>query len=191
MASNPLLKWTVEQYLAYEEESSIKHEYIDGEIYAMSGGTGNHSLIKVNCVFSLRGKTLDSPCRVYDSDMKIKISDTKFVYPDFSVVCGDVQYADDKDTQLINPTLVAEVISDSSEKYDKVTKSEFYRSLPSLKYYLIIDQNRIHVQLYTLQDNGWLLQEFTGENKIIALEHIDVKLPLREIYRDIEFGEES
>ena len=188
MASNPISrKWTVEEYLAYEGDMQFRYEYIDGEIYAMSGGTSNHSLIKVNCVTEFNIKTRDKSCRVYDSDMKVKVSDTKFVYPDFSVVCGERKFDDEKRSILTNPTLVAEVISDSSEKYDKVTKSEFYRSLPSLKYYLIIDQDRIHVQLYTLQANGWLLQEFTGENKIIALEHIDVKLPLREIYRDIEF----
>ncbi len=191
MASNPTYqhKWTVEEYLAYEEESGIRHEYIDGEIYAMTGGTPDHSGIAANGVGELRNQLRGKPCRVFTSDLKVKVSEIKYLYPDFSVICGDIQYADEKKVMVTNPILVAEVISDSSEKYDKVTKNEYYRSLPSLNYYLIIDQNRVHVQLYTLQDNGWLLQEYTQREQSIPLDAIDVTLSVDELYLDVEFDD--
>jgi Uma2 family endonuclease len=193
MASNPNYhqKWAVEEYLAYEDETDIRHEYIDGEIYAMSGGTENHSGICANGIAELGNQTRGKPCRVHASDMKVKVSETKYLYPDFSVVCGEAQFADEKRTLLTNPILMAEVISDSSEKYDKITKNEYYRSLSSLKYYLIIDQSRVHVQLYTVQGEGWLLQEFTRREQSISLDAIDVTLSLSELYLDVEFDDTS
>ena len=191
MASNPNYqhKWTVEEYLAYEEEVGIRHEYIDGEIYAMTGGTPDHSGIAANGVGELRSQLRGKSCRVFTSDLKVKVSEIKYLYPDFSVICGDIQFADEKKIMVTNPILVAEVISDTSEKYDKITKSEYYRSIPSLNYYLIIDQNRVHVQVYTLQDNGWLLQEFTQREQSIPLDVIDVTLSVDELYLDVEFSD--
>ena len=191
MATNPNYphKWTVEEYLAYEAESDIRYEYIDGEIYAMAGGTENHSKIGLNCASALLVQTRGKPCRPHASDLKVKVNEIKYLYPDFSVVCGEAQFADEKRTLLTNPTLVAEVISDSSEKYDKITKNEYYRSLSSLVYYLIIDQSRVHIQLYTLQDKGWLLQEFTRREQSIILDVIDVTLSVDEIYLDVEFDD--
>ena len=96
MASDPVKRrWTVEEYLAYEVETGIKHEYIDGEIYAMSGGSGDHALIMMNCGAELNLQLRGSQCRVYSSDLKVKISATKYVYPDLSVVCGDAEYTDE------------------------------------------------------------------------------------------------
>jgi len=191
MATNPNYphKWTVEEYLAYEEESGIRHEYIDGEIYAMTGGTPDHSGIAANGVGELRSQLRGKPCRVFTSDLKVKVSEIKYLYPDFSVICGDIQFADEKQIMVTNPILVAEVVSDSSEKYDKITENEYYRSLSSLVYYLIIDQSRVHIQLYTLQDKGWLLQEFTRREQLITLDVIDVTLSVDEIYLDVEFGD--
>jgi len=191
MATNPNYphKWTVEEYLAYEEESGIRHEYIDGEIYAMTGGTPDHSGIAANGVGELRSQLRGKPCRVFTSDLKVKVSEIKYLYPDFSVICGDIQFADEKQIMVTNPILVAEVVSDSSEKYDKITENEYYRSLSSLVYYLIIDQSRVHIQLYTLQDKGWLLQEFTRREQSIILDVIDVTLSVDEIYLDVEFDD--
>jgi len=188
MASNPHHYWTVEAYLEYEQEQGMKYEYIDGKIYAMSGGTDNHSYIAVNCMTALRIQTRGSSCRVHNSEMKVKIREKKFVYPDFSVVCGEPQYADEKRTQLINPTLVAEVTSDSSEAYDKGTKSTYYRQLSSLQYYLIVDQKQVEVQLLTRQNEGWFLQDFTDMSDIVSLPMFSVTLPLETIYEDIIFN---
>lgn len=179
--------WTVEEYLAYEQETGIKHEYIDGEIFAMSGGTDNHSEIAVNCTIELsvplRGR---AGCRRFNSDMKVKISERKYVYPDFSIVCGKAEFSDDAHAMLTNPTLVAEVTSDSSKSYDKIKKAEFYRSLTSLQIYLIIDQDRPHAELYVRQEKVWIFQEFNSLEDVIPLDVIGCTLPMSEVYRDIE-----
>ena len=181
-------KWTFEEYLAYEEETGIKHEYIDGEIYAMTGGTKKHSVMATNCTTEIGVQLRDSDCYVASSDMRVQISPTKFVYPDFLVVCGQDEFMDDKEVTLLNPTLVAEFISDSSEKYDKGLKSEYYRSIESLQHYLIVDQNRVYVQLYTRgNDDKWIFQEFNQHDTMIPLEAIGVELPVDEVYRGFIF----
>jgi len=188
MTNNPVPhKWSVDEYMAYQEGTGIKHEYVDGEIYAMSGGTENHSLVATNTIAELSIQLRGSSCRVHSSDMQIKVGDLKYLYPDLSVICGKSIFADESHTLLANPTLVCEVMSPSSENYDKGLKGEFYRSLSSLKYYLVLSQNRVYAQLYSLRDDGWLLQEFTKRDDVLSLDMIGVKLPLSEIYRDIEF----
>ena len=192
MVSNPIQrKWTIEEYLAYEEETGIKYEYIDGEIYAMAGGTKNHSFITGNTFIAVGGRLQGSSCRTHTSDMRVRITDAKFVYPDFSVVCGDDKYSDDKEMTLINPTLCVEVMSPSSAGYDQGMKSNYYRSLPSLQHYLIIDQDQIFVKLYTRQADGWLLKEYRDLEATIPLKAIEINLPVSEIYRDIMFDSAS
>jgi len=187
MAMEPVKrKWTVQEYLDYEQETGIKHEYIDGEIYAMSGGTRRHSMIAVNCTAYLLGQLRDSSCSVLNSDMRNKISDLKYVYPDFSVVCGQAHFSDQNETMLTNPTLVAEVISPSSKSYDLGTKAEFYRSLGSLKAYLLIDQDRAYVQLYTRRQGEWLFTEYASLDEVVPLDAIGCTLPLSEIYRNVD-----
>lgn len=181
--------WTVETYLAYEQESGIKHEYIDGEIFAMAGGLDKHSLIKTNCVIELGLQLRGKSCRLYDSDMKVEISDIKYVYPDFTVACGEAKFDDEAHTMLVNPTLVAEVTSPSTESYDVLTKANFYRNLPSVQAYLIIDQEKVHAQLFTRQGKGWFFQEFSSHDEKILLDVIACTLPVSEVYRDINFPE--
>ena len=187
MASNPLpQKWTVEEYLAYEEEMDTRYEYIDGEVVAMSGGTDKHSLIIANITGSLWQPLRKSPCRVYSSDMRIKVSQSKYLYPDLSVVCGQAQFDEDNHTTLTNPTLVIEVTSPSSESYDKGIKAEYYRNLPSVKAYLVIDQHQMKAQLFLRQTDSWLLTQYDELKQSIPLPFVDYNLPLRDIYFDIE-----
>lgn len=192
MATNPVpRKWTVEEYLAYEQETDIRHEYIDGEIYAMSGGTKKHAVIGAHCTRVIGNQVLDSDCYVTNSEMRVQISQTKYVYPDFVAVCGQDEFTDDNEVTLINPTVVGEVVSDSSEKYDIGLKSQFYRSLPSLQHYVIIYQHKLLVQVYTRNNDEWRFKEFNKLDAVVSLDAIGVKLPLREIYRDIEFDDNS
>ena len=184
-------KWTFEEYVTYEEETRIKHEYIDGEIYAMSGGTRKHAVISANCTRVIGNQILDSECYVTNSEMRVQIDPSKFVYPDFVVVCGEGEFIEENEVTLLNPTLVAEVLSDSSEKYDRGIKSQYYRSLPSLQHYLIVDQSQVQVELYTRQEGDWLIQDFNQLDMAISLEAIGVELPVSEVYRGIEFGEEK
>lgn len=186
MVSERLPKYmSVQEYLAYEQETGIKHEYIDGEIFAIDDCSDKHSSICVNCTSELRTQLRNKSCRAFTSDMKVKITDIKYVYPDFSVVCGEATFADDKRTMLTNPILVAEVISPSTADYDRGAKADFYRSLPSVEAYLLLDQERPFAQLYTRHEDGWLLREFTGLDSTIPLDEIDCELSLREAYLDV------
>ena len=189
MAMEPVKrKWTVQEYLDYEQETGIKHEYIYGEIFAMTGGSRTHSRLKVNCVTALDVKLRDGDCDVFDSDMRVKINDLKYIYPDFSVVCGEPRFSDDKETMLINPTLVAEVMSPSSKGYDSHAKAHDYRSLESVQLYMLIDQDRAYVQLYRRRESEWLFTEYTKLSEVVALDAIGCVLRLSEIYRNVDIA---
>lgn len=186
MASDPVKRrWTVEEYLAYEVETGIKHEYIDGEIYAMSGGSGDHALIMMNCGAELNLQLRGSQCRVYSSDLKVKISDSKYVYPDLSVVCNEAEYADDQRSILLNPIMVVEVVSPSSASYDRGSKLDFYRSVSSIQAYLILEQATAKAHLYSRENDKWLFQSFSGLETVVPLPLIDCQLAMDEVYRGV------
>ncbi len=180
-------KWTIDEWLAYEEETHTRYEYINGDIYAMSGGTEEHNIISGNIFGELRNQLRDSSCHTFNPDMRVKINDEKFVYPDVSVVCGKRDYADEKRTMLINPILVVEVFSPTSTQYDFVTKAEYYKSLPSVQAYLLVDQSRVYTQLQVRSHDAWTVYEFTQLDDVIPLTMINCKLPLSEVYLDINF----
>ncbi len=188
MATEPVRrKWTVDEYLAYEQETGIKHEYIDGEIYAMTGGTGRHGLIASNMGGALYQRLRDNPCRAYSSDVKIHISNTKFVYPGVSVVCGEAQFADDEQSRLTNPVMIVEVLSPSTADYDRGQKFDFYKSVTSVQHYLLLEQNTLLARLYTRRDKGWFLQEFTDSDDELPLNALEITVPLRDVYLDVVF----
>ena len=186
MVLEAIRQMTVAEYLVFEEGSEIKHEYIDGEIYPMPGVTKKHDNIVINCIVALGILLRSSHCQIYTSDMRVRISVTRYVYPDFSVVCNGVKTADNT-TNILNPTLVAEVTSPSSIDYDRGLKREFYQSVDSMQIYLIIDQDRPFVELHTRQDAGWTLREFSGLDASLPLDTIGCQLPLAEIYHQVEF----
>ena len=185
-----VLQMSVAEYLAFEEDSEIKHEYIDGEAYPMTGGTLNHSRIAMNTAFGIRSRMNRSGCEVLNSDMRVRVSPTRYVYPDLSVVCGNAKTADNA-TNLLNPILVAEVTSPSTIDSDRVIKRDFYQTVQSIQAYLVIDQHRLLVELYTRQEDGWLLQRFADLDAVIPLTHLDCELPLADIYHGIQFEQED
>ena len=180
---------TVAEYLAFEEDSDIKNEYIDGEIYPMTGGTGNHSSITINTILAIGIQLRSSNCSLHSSDMRVKVGVSRYVYPDLSAVCGEARYDDNTHTTLINPVLVVEVTSPSSIEYDRAMKREYYEAVESLEVFLVIDQHRVFVELFTLTELGWHLQCFSDLKEDVPLEALDCNLPLREIYRGIVFDE--
>ena len=186
MVANYRPKWTVAEYLAYEGDSEFKHEYIDGEIYAMTGGTGNHSEIKMNTAIAIGRQLDDSNCSLRNSDMRVRVSPSRYVYPDMSAVCGKASY-DDNSTTLLNPILVVEVTSPSSMDYDRLAKRHYYQAVPSIQGVLIIDQHRVFAELHTRKPDGWLWQQFSDLDAVIPLEMLDCTLPLAQVYRGILF----
>ena len=189
MATNPTSHWTVDEYLVYEAEADIKHEYIDGEIFAMSGGTDNHSVMSANTIIAIGRQLDDSDCLIRSSDMRVKISDTKYVYPELSIVCGEPSYDDDNPTILTNPVFVVEITSPSSINYDRITKRDYYFSLSSLQGYLILDQHRIFAELYRRREAGWYLQTFKNIDEDVPLDMLGCTLTLSQVYRGIAFND--
>ena len=177
-------QWTVEQYLALEAESEIKHEYIDGEIFPMTGGTLNHDEIIMNLTLALGAQLVDSNCRLHTSHMRVGLSPTRYVYPDLSAVCGEAQ-TDDGATTLLNPVLVVEVTSPSSIERDHVRKLELYGAVPSIQGYLILDQERVFAQWNLRSVSGWHTRQFTDPTDEIELEPLGCALRLGPLYRGV------
>lgn len=189
MVTNVKPRLTVQEYLDWEAKNEIKHEYIDGDVYAMSGGSGKHSRIAANATIAIGRQLGSSICAIHTSDMKVKVDETRYVYPDLSAVCGKEQFEDKSETTLLNPVLVVEVTSPSSIERDRIAKRDFYREVPSIQGYLVIDQHRVRAELYTRAEVGWLLQVYTDPADLIPLTMLNCELPLAEVYRGISFEE--
>lgn len=180
------MRMTEEEYLAFERASDEKHEFADGEIFAMSGGKGPHANVAANIIgalaFVLRGRS----CRVYTSDMRVHIPISgRFVYPDASVVCGRPQYKDEQIDTLLNPRVIVEILSPSTEAYDRGDKFENYQSLASLKHYIMAAQDKPRIEVYTRQDDGsWHFRVFLAGTSI-ALSSPECTLDVDQIYAGV------
>ena len=182
---------TPQEYLARERRAEFKSEYFQGEMFAMAGASYAHTLIKDNFAGEARSLFKGGPCRVLTSDMRVKIPATGlYTYPDVAIICDDPQFEDDTFDTLLNPKVLVEVLSDSTEKYDRGTKFRHYRKIPSLQEVVLIAQDRPMVERFVRQPEGdWLLTEFGEIGQDFAFATIPVKIPLAEIYRDVEFPE--
>ena len=180
-----IVKWTLGEFLSFEETAQIKHQLVAGRIYNMAGGTRNHSRITSNIIGQTYLRLRESGCGINTSDMLVRIDEHNAVYPDMSVVCGDDNYSDDRELALLNPTVVVEVTSPSTMEDDRGWKLDLYKSLPSLRACLIIDQQRIFAELHTRADDGWLLQTFDSLNDRIPLAALHIELPMALVYADV------
>lgn len=188
MALQTQPKLTVEDYLAIERSTEQKSEYLNGEMFAMGGASRQHNLIVTNTVRELSVQLKKRPCKVYANDMRVKVSSTGlYTYPDLVVVCGEERFDDHQKDTLLNPTVIVEVLSDSTEGYDRGEKFEHYRKLESLSDYLLIAQKKYHVECYQRRpDNRWLLTETNDLRDSVRLTSIDCELALAEIYDKVE-----
>jgi Uma2 family endonuclease len=185
----PQYRYTVEQYLAFERGSPTKHEYYDGNIYAMTGASRRHVLIVTNLISSLATRLRDRPCEVYGTDMRLKVRETGlYTYPDVAVACGEPQFEDREVDTLLNPQVVIEVLSKSTRDYDLSGKFEHYVNVASLGDYVLISQDDCHVEHRVRQsDNSWITSEHRRPDAVVVLSSIGCELPLSEIYRRIRF----
>ena len=188
MSLQPKTRFTPEEYLALERKAECKSEYFNGEIFAMSGATPQHVLIVTNVVSELRGQLKSRPCTVYSTDLRLKVSATGlYTYPDVIVVCGEPQFNDDHKDTLLNPTLIVEVLSESTKDYDRGGKFEQYRMLESFIEYVLIAQDKHHVEYFVRQpDNRWLLSETNRLEDNLELTSIGCNLALTEVYDKVE-----
>ena len=189
MAALPKVQLSPEEYLALDRAASTKSEYIDGEIVAMAGASLEHNLIVANVVGSLWGQLRGRSCGIVPSDMRVFVPATgNYVFPDATVVCGSPQLADRHHDILLNPTLIVEVLSDSTEAYDRGGKFAGYRSIPSLQEYLLVAQDKRLLERYVRQPNGdWTLTEFSRPDAVVGLVSVGCQLPLAEVYDRVTF----
>jgi len=183
--------YTAEEYLALERTAEYKSELINGVIYAMTGATLKHTTITGNVLALLHTQLRGGPCRPLALDIRVKISDTgAYVYPDVVVVCGEVELEDDMHDTLLNPTLIVEVLSPSTEAFDRGAKFGHYRQLPSLQEYMLIAQDRVCVEHFARQQDGWLLTVAEALEDTVQLPAIACKLLVSEVYERVEFEEQ-
>lgn len=189
MASNPVQKLTEEQYLAIERAAETKSEFYNGEMFAMSGATFAHVKLSTNMLFELVLGLGDGPCQAYGPDLRIRVRPKGlYTYPDASVVCGEPILADNRKDTLLNPAVVVEVLSPSTEKYDRGTKFVHYRQVASLQDFILVSQDALLVEHYTRQsDETWTIRTHTRLDDELRIDSIGVSIPMPRIYRGIEF----
>ena len=180
---------SVEEYLAFERAADTKHEYDDGEIIAIAGASRKHNLVGGNTFRHLAKQLEGKPCEIYITEMRVRVAPTKYVYPDVVVVCGEPQFADEEFDILLNPTVVIEVLSPSTESRDRGDKLQYYGALESVRDYLLIDQDRIRIDHYVKQSpNEWNLHVYTEAEDEIEIASIGCKLSVAAIYARVKFS---
>lgn len=198
MASVPTTCLTTEQYLARERQADFKSQFFRGECFAMAGASARHNLIVANCITCLNNQLKDRPCLVYPSDLKLEVQELGLItYPDLSVVCGPPEFGYDRGDVLRNPVVLVEVLSESTESYDRGVKFDHYRRLPSLRHYVLVSQDHAAVDVFSwspatdVSPAGWLLTYSRSLSESVALPAIGCHLPLAEVYAKVEPLEES
>ena len=180
-------KWTEAEYLYFERASNVKHEFVDGVVIAMAGASREHNLLSGNTFASLHAQLRKRPCEVFQADLRVKFG-TTHSYPDGVAVCGERKMLDDKGDTLLNPTLIIEVLSPSTEQYDRVSKRYEYQKLDSLQDYILIAQDRIHIEHYRRQaDRTWQFYETKEADAVIDIPSIGCTLNVADIYEKVTF----
>jgi len=190
MAAVPQQSISAAEYLAFERGSTQRHEYFRGRIVALAGASEAHNLIVGNVFAALHSQLRRRPCRVYPSDMRVKVEQTGlYTYPDVLVVCGAPCFEDARRDTLLNPIVLVEVLSPSTESYDRWKKVQHYRTIESLAAYLLIAQDERQIERYLRQPGGqWLLSEFSASDAQIELDPIGCALALAEVYEKTDLA---
>ena len=184
------IRFTPQEYLALERKSETRSEFYNGEIFAMSGASREHNLIAGNLFRDIGNQLEDRPCETYVNDIRVLIEATGlYTYPDVVVVCGEPRFQDREVDTLLNPTVLVEVLSPTTEAYDRGAKFRHYRRISSLREFVLISQDRMMVERYTRQGNDWVLSDLTDPDQVLKLESIGCQIPLGRIYAKIKFPE--
>ena len=190
MATQPKTFLTPEQYLEIERKADFKSEYYKGEMFAMAGARWAHNRVVANLVASLHQQLRSRPCQTVPGDMRVRINTTGlYTYPDAIVVCGEPLFLDDTRDTLLNPGVIVEVLSPSTEAYDRGRKFEHYRSVESVAEYLLVSSERVSAELYTRQPDGrWLLATASRMEDSLDLQSVGAHLSLADLYEKVDFS---
>ena len=173
---------TYAEYAALERASEEKHEYLAGEVFAMAGAKRAHNLIAGNVVTILNNQLRERPCLVFPSDMRVRTRDEVGTYPDVSVLCGRPEFVDAGEDDLLNPTLIVEVLSESTERYDRGVKFEHYQSIPSFREYVLASSTRARIEVFTrVDERTWSVRAY-GPGETAPLSSLAVGLPVDDVY---------
>ena len=185
----PTHRLTEAEYLALERAAvGVKSEFYDGEMFAMSGATRGHSRISTNLAVEFGNKLRGHRCQPFNADLRVKIEASGlYTYPDLSVVCGADRHGDEEKDNLTNPTLIVEVLSPSTENYDRGRKFEHYRQIPSLKEYLLVSQDQPRIEQFIRQSNQWVLRDAVGLKTKLLLPSLKISLSLAAVFRGVKF----
>lgn len=179
-------RFSVDEYLLIERSADFKSEYIDGQIFAMSGASRAHTLIAGNAAGELRNALRGSPCEVYQSDMRVQVADTGlYAYPDVVVACEPIDLVDEGADMLRNPVGIIEVLSPSTAAFDRGEKFLRYQRMPSLQHYLLVSQDVFRVEHFRRQGKAWLLEQFESPEGVLDLDAIAVRLSLKDLYERV------
>lgn len=186
-------KLSPQEYLVLERQAPYKSEYYNGEVFAFAGASQSHNLIVVNVLTMLNTQLRSRPCHVYPSDMRVKVSATGlYTYPDITVVCDEPKLEDEYVDTLLNPTVIVEVLSPSTEKGDRIVKFAHYRRVPSVAEYVLIAQDSVRLEQYVRQADGrWLLSEYSDPGSKVELSSIKCELAMSDVYAKVIFNTDS
>ncbi|HEY6138699.1 MAG TPA: Uma2 family endonuclease [Thermoanaerobaculia bacterium] len=179
---------TPAEYLEIERHSEVKHEYINGRMYAMPGASRYHIDISLNIVGAIRTQMRGRPCKAWAMDMRVNIDPSgRYVYPDVVAVCGEQRFEDSEVDTLLNPNVIVEVLSETTETYDRGEKFDHYRRIASLREYVLVAQDRMRVDHYVLQDGQWVFSALTTAEEHLSLPSVGCQINVADIYEGVEF----
>lgn len=180
--------YTPEEYLKMEERSEIRHEFVNGEIYAMAGTTTKHNEIAGNIYLALRQRSANKPCRSFITDVRVQIKKANaYAYPDVMLVCGKVEYEAERQDVVTNPIVIFEVLSDSTREYDHTRKFQMYRKLASLQEYVMVEQDHVSVECFRRIESGlWVFEGYESLRETLRLKSVELGIPLATIYGGVE-----
>ncbi len=183
--------FTIAEYLEMENVAAEKSEYYQGEIFAMSGAKLPHNRISSNLMITLGNRLKQKGCQPFGSDLRVHVEkNSLFTYPDLSIVCGEVKTLNDDEMNVLNPTVLIEVLSKSSKNYDRGDKFKLYRDIPTLTEYILVDSLSLNVEVFRLNKNNfWQLEEYRAIEEILLIHALQVSIPLADIYEGVTFGQ--
>ena len=181
--------YTEEEFLTFERMAKVKNEYYRGEIFAMSGASFQHNQLSSKLIRDIGNHLKGKGCNIFGSDLRVYTQLNSFyTYPDAVIICGDPSFIDKQFDTILNPAILFEILSPSTEEYDRTTKFEFYKNIPTLKHYVLIDSRKFFVQIFTQEaDKSWSLKEYNLPDEQWLLKSIQYKSTIKELYEGVKF----
>ncbi|MBX3257076.1 MAG: Uma2 family endonuclease [Chitinophagaceae bacterium] len=180
-------KFTIEEYLAMEEAATEKHEYYKGEIFEMPGRKVPHNIISRNLFGEIGIKLKGKKCQLFGSNMRLHIEANKFfTYADISIICGEPETLNDDNWNVLNPVVIIEILSPSTKNYDRGEKFKLYRDIPTLKEYILVDSESLHIEIFRLNEsNHWELEEYSPAEEALYIRTINENIPIADMYKGV------